>query len=255
MELSKQYIRTLPSITKFWLFSCLTTSIICTLPALTHTVQLPSSISWLFDGSLFDLDWNLISNGQIWRLFTSFLVVGAFVPGLTLFTVMCMILIGTYVRELEEYYYADGSRGAARLTAVLLFGACALIGIANKVTKTPFLGMPLIFFAISHLALLDPWQRLGESNVLVRWHLPYLLLVPLAMVALPMVGQAFVGILLGYVYYIITVRVKERFNISLWMHEPSLLVRIYQHFGIGQPKIGLAAQQGHSIATDESHES
>jgi len=253
-EYSKHWLQTLPSITKAWFYACLTTSCICTIPAFTSSFNLSDSIQYVLNGGLLKLDWSLITHGQLWRLLTPFIVIGAFVPGLIAFTILCLTLIGVYVRELEEQYYLDGSRGAARLTSVLAFGIIMLLVLSQSVVQAPFLALPLLFFVITHLVNMDPWTQLGDSNVLLRWHLPYLLLVPVALTATSMVGQAFIGILIGYAHYVITIRVKERFNIPLWFDEPSWLVRLYESFGIGQPKIGFRASRGHSLV-DEPEES
>ena len=242
VDLSRNWLATLPSITKFWFYACLITSIIFTLPALPYISE--TKLSSYLSAAYLSLDWDLIRSGQIWRLVTPFLVIGAFIPGLISFTFVCLTILGIYCRELEETYYSN-PRGAAQLTTTIIFGAAFLLAM-SKLIQAPFYALPLIFFIVTHLTTLNPYQTLGTSNVLLRWHLPYILLTLIALTAPSMTGQAFVGILIGYAFHLMTVRLYENFGLRLWV-TPRTLIYFYEKYGIGQRKILFTQAAGHSI--------
>lgn len=104
----EEYVRSLPPITKYYLFSSLATTVLVTFK--------------LLDPYYLYLDWSLVLHKfQIWRLVTNLLFFGTFSMNM----VFQLVLLVRYFNMVESQYY-NGVRGTADMIVMLAIGIGSL---------------------------------------------------------------------------------------------------------------------------------
>ena len=258
-NLSRDYLSTLPSITKFIFY----TSLIFTL--FLSAVHAPFLSYFLSESTLkavyhyvgansmtFPFSFYKLIPYNLYRLLTPFFLHPMFVSPTFVLSCASFITLVSYSRHIEEERLLHPA-GAAKYTTALLFAAfCILtLSLSQMYSATPVLPRPpyfqtaltMVFFVATLDTTFAPYEPLSSSSVLQQWHSPYLLLI-LFSVLFPMAfAPCMGGILLAYAYHVLTVGVGRVWGVRLW-GTPDWLVALYERFGIGVSKVGLSAMDG-----------
>lgn len=259
-NLSKDYLSTLPSITKFLFYSSLSLTLFLSavhspflayllpdrsLAALHHYVGLPTLTFPSNLSSLFPLG--------LHRLLSPFLLHPLFSAPTFLLACASFISLVTYSRHIEEAHLPDPA-GAARYTSALLFPVFCIVtvvlgqlaaGSAPAKPPAPYFNtaLTLVFYVITLDTTFAPYEALSASSLLQQWHSPWLLLVLFTCLFSPAFTACMVGIMLAYLHHVVTQGVGRVWGVRLW-GTPDWLVALYERWGIGVRKIGLHAQEG-----------
>ena len=265
-NLTREYLSTLPSITKFLFYATLSFTLLLTLlhtspisyllPApLLSTLRLHLGVpSLLFSPStLTSLPF------ELHRLLAPFLLYPLPSSPTFLLSVASFLTLLLASRHIEEEHLLHAA-GAAHYTSAIAFAltfflATSTLSSYSSSSPSSPADLPppppvyfssslfLLFFIATLSTTFAPFSPLASSSLLQQWHSPYLLLLLFCILAPPAFGSAVWGISAAYLYHVATEGVGRVWGMRLW-GVPEWLVRLYERWGIGERKIGLQAMEG-----------
>ena len=253
-NLSKDWLATMPSVTRFLFLSTLSITILLTV------FHHPATPYFLPDGLLALLRRSFSPLGAppvplslsdpsslpsaLYRALTSFLVYPLFASPTWPLACLSFITLATYSRHVEEDRLPNPV-GAARYTSALLFAALSLAALS--LTDPPALyfssALSLLFFVVTLDTTFAPYEALSFSSVLQQWHSPYLLLLLFCALFPPALWPLALGIGLAYAHHVVTEGMGRVWGVRLW-GTPDVLVRLYERWGIGMRKFGFQTRPG-----------
>ena len=266
-DLTKEYMATLPSITKALFYSTLSLTLFLTalhsplisyaLPApLLHTLRLYVGVPSLLFSPTAVTTWPF----ALHRLVAPFLLYPLLSPPTLLLSLASLITLLLYSRNIEEERLLHAS-GAAKYTSALAFALLFLLSTSTLSSLSSSKASPddlpqapppspyfasalsLLFFIVTLDTTFEPYEPLSFSSILQQWHSPYLLLVLFSVLSPAVFGSVVLGIVCAYVYHVVTVGAGRVWGVRLW-GVPEWMVRLYERWGIGERKIGLQAREG-----------
>lgn len=229
MSTVEAYIKQLPPITRTYLLTTLSITLLCTLNIIDY--------SYLY------LDWSLIRyKFHIWRLITNFLFFGKF----SMPFVFTLILLVRYFNQTESTYYNTNQTRPDFIYALMLC-IIGIYSISLYFNGFYFNGSILIFYVLYIWSRKQPYTPIDIYGfIFSAWQLPFILVfIGMLMGNNPM--QDIVGIVLGHIYIFINDIYPSVYNRTL-LYTPQWLTRAVQGKQIIQNvRPAWASGQGHRL--------